>query len=119
MTLSQNTQEDSGRMSERESILLQIKEIKKLKNYEIAEILGLEAPETLSRSESKTLIAALRLLLNNLQLQQRIDRITQAQSIILNEVSSAKTEPYLDVTTVTYLKPPPPPSSGRTKKGRA
>lgn len=79
MTLSRTIQVKSDFKSEIDCILLEIKEIKPLKIYEIAEILGYEAPETVTRGNSKAVLNALKLLLENLQLRAELQRIEAAK----------------------------------------
>ena len=78
--------------SQRDSILLKIKQIKPLKNYEIAKILGVEQ-STVGRGNSLQFINALKLLLENLQLKDRLDKVEAAQRTLAQ--LAGPTSPYI------------------------
>lgn len=118
MRLKQNVQEQNAFKASCEAILLQINKIKLLRNYEVAEILGIK-PTTLSRPNSLQIVNALKLLLENLELKNKLEQIMQAERLknaMLNEASSTKpAPPYVDVELKSYSTRTAPPAR-RTKK---
>lgn len=104
MTLTHKRKEEIAFNDQVRAIVLQIKQIKNLHNYEIAEILGVKY-ETLSRGKSQQILNSSKLLLENLQLKQRLERLSQAQALILNEVNSSQTTPMQEVPQAKYTIP--------------
>lgn len=115
MTLRQHIQEENNIASDIQRILFSINEIKKLKNYEIAEKIGV-TPETISRGisgkyGSTQLLKALELLLENIQMRERLDQIEAAQRTMA--LLTAPTGPHV---FNDHLPDRPKPESGGTPR---